>query len=150
MPHWRKICCPIDFSAPARAALEEAARLAVDLDAELILVYVRHRSAPASESPLAPPSPPRSTQDQDQEQFAAWITHAQQLAPARVNSVELSGDAAEKIVSFAAEFGCDVIVMGTHGRTGLKHLAVGSVTEKVIRLSSCPVLVIPHDVQAIS
>ena len=150
MPHWRKICCPVDFSGPARAALEEAARLARDLDAELILVYVRHRSAPASESLLAPPSPARSTQDRDQEQFAEWIAHAQQLAPARVNSVELSGDAAEKIVSFTAEFGCDVIVMGTHGRTGLKHLAVGGVTEKVIRLSSCPVLVIPHGVRTIS
>lgn len=80
-------------------------------------------------------------------QFAEWIAHAQRLAPSRVNSVELSGDPAEKIVGFAAEFGCDVIVMGSHGRTGLRHLAVGDVTEKVIRTSSCPVLVLRPGMQ---
>lgn len=145
MAHWRRICCPVDFSAPARAALEEAARLAPALDAELILVHVRHRSASASGSPLAPPAP--GARDGDDVQFAEWIAHAQRLAPSRVNSVELSGDPAEKIVGFAAEFGCDVIVMGSHGRTGLRHLAVGDVTEKVIRTSSCPVLVLRPGMQ---
>lgn len=52
------------------------------------------------------------------------------------------GDAGHGIASFAKEFDADVIVMPTHGRTGLKHLLIGSVAERVVRLSHCPVLIL--------
>jgi nucleotide-binding universal stress UspA family protein len=145
MPHWRRICCPVDFSAVARAALEEGARLATELDAQLVLVHVFHDNSPSEESILAPPPPSGRAREGDEQQFTAWIEDAQRLAPGRINSVELSGDPAEKIVGFAKEFACDIIVMGAHGRTGLKHLARGSVTNRVIRSSSSPVLVVPED-----
>jgi nucleotide-binding universal stress UspA family protein len=53
-----------------------------------------------------------------------------------------AGDAAEKIVEHAGRLDADLIVLGTHGRTGLKRLLIGSVAEKVVRLASCPVLVV--------
>ena len=54
------------------------------------------------------------------------------------------GHPAETIVRVARERGADLIVMGTHGRTGLQHVLLGSVTEHVVRLASCPVLTIRH------
>ena len=53
-----------------------------------------------------------------------------------------TGDPADAIVSEAAQLGADLIVMGTHGRTGLQHVLLGSVAEKVVRHASCPVLTI--------
>ena len=53
-----------------------------------------------------------------------------------------SGPAAETIVQIAQERAADLIVMGTHGRTGLRHLLLGSVAEKVVRLAPCPVLTV--------
>jgi nucleotide-binding universal stress UspA family protein len=53
-----------------------------------------------------------------------------------------TGPAAETIVQIAQERAADLIVMGTHGRTGLRHLLVGSVAEKVVRLATCPVLTV--------
>ena len=47
-----------------------------------------------------------------------------------------------EIVRVAEENGCDLIVMGTHGRTGVKHLVLGSIAEKVVRLAECPVLTV--------
>lgn len=53
-----------------------------------------------------------------------------------------TGDAAVKIVEMSAKLNADIVVLGTHGRTGLKRLLIGSVAEKVVRLAGCPVLVV--------
>ena len=55
-----------------------------------------------------------------------------------------AGNPADAIVRFAKERGADLIVMGTHGRTGLQHVLLGSVAEKVVRLAGCPVLTVRH------
>ncbi len=54
----------------------------------------------------------------------------------------LSADPAGAILSVAGELGCDVIVLGTHGRTGLRRALLGSVAEQVVRKASCPVLTV--------
>lgn len=54
------------------------------------------------------------------------------------------GKPADEIIKFAAEHGVDTIVMGTHGRTGIRHLLAGSVAERVVRASTVPVLTIRH------
>ena len=54
------------------------------------------------------------------------------------------GPPAETIVWYAREHDCDLIVMGTHGRTALKHLLLGSVAEKVVRRAHCPVMTVRH------
>ncbi len=64
---------------------------------------------------------------------------------AHVPTVEIhtdTGDPAEKICAIAADVDADMIVIGTHGRTGIKRLLIGSVAEKVVRLAGCPVLVV--------
>lgn len=58
------------------------------------------------------------------------------------------GAAASTIVEFAAREGVDMIIMSTHGRTGLKHILIGSVTEKVVERAPCPVLVVPRQREA--
>jgi universal stress protein A len=140
---WRRICCPVDFSECSRVALGEAVRLARDLHAELLLVHVLHRgSVAAGQSPFAPPEH-RAHQDATGEagrELAAWTQEAQRAVP--TTSVELSGDPAPEVVRFASEFGCDLIVVGTHGRTGLARAALGSVAEAVVRSAPCPVLVV--------
>jgi nucleotide-binding universal stress UspA family protein len=78
-------------------------------------------------------------------------THAQQQtqkALARVQQAGLQGDSVivegtpfQTIINTAKDQGADLIVMGTHGRTGLTHALMGSVAEKVVRLAPCPVLV---------
>ena len=55
-----------------------------------------------------------------------------------------AGNPADAIVRVAKERGADLIVMGTHGRTGLQHVLLGSVAEKVVRLAGCPVLTVRH------
>jgi universal stress protein A len=52
------------------------------------------------------------------------------------------GTATDQIVGAAVDYGSDLVVMGTHGRTGLEHLLLGSVAEQVIRLAPCPVLTV--------
>jgi nucleotide-binding universal stress UspA family protein len=69
------------------------------------------------------------------------IPHARQDAWA---AEVATGHPAEAIVRFAAERGVDLIVMGTHGRTGLQHVLLGSVAEKVVRLAPCPVMTVRH------
>jgi len=139
MTPWRKICCPIDFSGASRVALEQAAELALHLRAELLLVHVVHTTGAGAL--FAPPGRQRPAHDDGQE-LQAWTRDAQERVHGLATSVELGGDPATEIARFAGEFGCDVIVMGTHGRTGLRRAAIGSVAEGVIRAARCPVLVV--------
>lgn len=70
---------------------------------------------------------------------------AKEIGIKNIKTVSQSGITYQKITEFAAEENIDLIVMGTHGRSGIAHFLIGSVTEKVIRTAPCPVLVIrPH------
>jgi nucleotide-binding universal stress UspA family protein len=140
MSQWRRICCAVDFSEPSRVALDEATELARQLHAELLLVHVRQRSAfAASDVPFAPPGHGGGTDDAEQ-LLQAWTQRAQSAAP--TTSVELRGHPAQEIVRLAREFACDLVVIGTHGRTGVRRAALGSVAEEVVRTGPCPVLVV--------
>ncbi len=146
MPEWKKLVCPVDFSAAARAALEQAAGIARREAAELFVLHVRHGGSGATDAIGAPPPHGAAPAADDPEALLeAWTRDAQQLAPGSVTSVELAGDAATEIARFADEFACDLIVMGTHGRSRIAHLALGSVAEKVIRATRRPVLVVHED-----
>ncbi|MBK6518048.1 MAG: universal stress protein [Polyangiaceae bacterium] len=67
--------------------------------------------------------------------------HPTAVAPTLFHHVD-TGDPADKIVALAAKLNADLVILGTHGRTGLKRLLIGSVAEKVVRLAGCPVLVV--------
>ncbi len=143
MAAWRRICCPVDFSEPSRAALREAADLARRFGAERVLLHVVEPAAPAgSELAFAPPpaaEPPATAPAP----LGHWEAEARAIAGPVVRSVELGGDAADEIVRYAREADCDLVVMGTHGRTGWRRLVLGSVAAAVVRQTTCPVLVIP-------
>jgi nucleotide-binding universal stress UspA family protein len=144
MSTWKKICCPTDLSEASRAALGQAAAIARESRAELILLHVSARGGHAAggEALLAPPPRPAVHPDRDEGRLKIWTEEAERLAPGAVTSIELMGSPAEEIVRCAREFGCDLLVMGTHGRSGIGHLALGSVAEAVIRAAPCPVLVV--------
>jgi nucleotide-binding universal stress UspA family protein len=100
---------------------------------------------PALERRLGTPMPPQPTVVFDDHTEAA-LTQLRDLMPASFQGAwdadVAAGPPAETIVRFAQECGADLIVMGTHGRTGLQHVLLGSVAEKVVRLAPCPVLTV--------
>jgi universal stress protein A len=145
MAEWKKILCAIDFSDLSRAALAEAAALARRLDAELALVHVYEPPPPVALDVVVPTEGLFETAAADIEsRLASWTTDAQTLAGRPVRGVVRVGTPATEIVHCAAEDRADLVVVGTHGRSGLKHLVLGSVAERVLREAACPVLVV-HD-----
>jgi universal stress protein A len=144
MDLFQRILVPTDFSAPA----DEAARIAVDLsrryDASITLVYVYEPPTYAlPESGLA------FTTTQLDEAFAAFrrllattSDRARERGATKVETQLSYGFAAREITSLASAGAFDLIVMGTHGRTGLSHLLLGSVAERVVQTAHCPVLTV--------
>lgn len=127
-----------DFSQRADLAFQLACSLAQDHGARLIVLHV----VPAAGAPTA---------GQTQEE-ALWETlrGLQERYPHLRMELRLAhGDAAAETLHLAKEAGCDLIVMGTHGRSGVGRLLLGSVAEAVLRQAACPVLTVkdvPPDV----
>ena len=136
------ILVPIDFSEYADQALDYAIALGKPLQAHLTVLHVIHLTPWAMGDMVT--SFPGTFLEQVE-------TEAQQLMQAslgRVHDAGLQGETVivhgvpfQVIIETAKDKGVDLIVMGTHGRTGLPHTLMGSVAEKVVRLSPCPVLV---------
>ncbi len=143
MFEWKKICCAVDFAAPSRAAMEQAADAARRYDAELALVHVIAPIPPA-DIDLAASSAEmaRITAEKQEEMLEAWRVDAEQRAGRAVRSHLLRGNPTDEIVRFAREERCDLLVVGTHGRSGVARVVLGSVAERVGRQSPCPVLVV--------
>jgi nucleotide-binding universal stress UspA family protein len=138
-----KILCPIDFSACSREALRTATELARDGSASLILAHVWEPPRWTSGEVMIAPEVIQSTTDADQAELEAWKTTAKQLGAREVGTRFLSGVAWDAIVALLkADPAIDLVVMGTHGRTGLQHVLLGSVAEKVVRHAPCAVLVV--------
>ncbi|MFW5911588.1 MAG: universal stress protein [Halolamina sp.] len=137
---FQRILVPTDGSEESNAAVERAVGLAAAFDAELHGVYVVNAGAVP-------------TTDVDvREQLFAEIERRGETAVDQVDSMAaeagvdvvtavVSGVPHERIVDYAEDEDVDLIVMGTHGRTGLRHTLLGSVAERVIRHSPVPVLV---------
>lgn len=133
-----RILVPTDFSETSDAALDYAKELAATLGASIHLVHVfedPYRVAAFAPEVYGGVSPGLRE---------AAIARAERELRARVpESFDLlTGPTAQAIVDCAAERGADLIVMGTHGRTALAHLVLGSVAEHVVRTARCPVLTI--------
>ena len=136
MPEWRKICCPVDFSGPSRLAMDSAADAARRWDADLTLLHVHPPGAGDAGSG------PSGTLREAEATLASWRGEAEFLAGKRVHSAMVQGQPAPEILRFAGEGRFHLIVMGTHGLTGLRRLVLGSVAERVLHQASCSVLVI--------
>lgn len=142
---WKRICCPIDFSDASRAAMEVAADLARRGGANLVLMHaypIPGYTFPDG-SVVASPKMMQELSDQAKKHLEEWRAEAEKLVGApRVRSETAVGEPAAEIVSFARASGIELIVIGTHGRTGLEHALLGSIAERVVRRAHCPVLTV--------
>lgn len=141
---WKRICCPVDFSDASRAALEVAADLARRFDAELTLLHaypVPGYTFPDG-SVVASSRMMQELSDQAERHLAEWRREAEKLGAPRVTYEKAVGEPASEILAFADDRRMDLLVLGTHGRTGLEHALMGSVAERVARKGRCPVLTV--------
>lgn len=141
---FHKILCPVDFSPCSREALKAAAELARESNATLVLAHVWEPSlwALGAGVQLAP-SVVGEMVSAEEAQLAAWQQEAMQLGARDVQPAFLTGAAWDQIVTSARDDrAIDLVVMGTHGRTGIRHVLLGSVAERVVRHAPCSVLVV--------
>jgi nucleotide-binding universal stress UspA family protein len=145
MPFARHILVPTDFSQASRLAVDAAAVLARQIGAKVTLVHVYDPGG------LQPPAAIGWT-DVQQKSLEADVRRSieegfEQLVRDHLSGVEVADrvlvhdpSPSHGICTYAERIGADLIVIGTHGRTGLKHLLIGSVAERVVRHASVPVL----------
>jgi universal stress protein A len=159
------ILAPTDFSTTANQALRYAFAEATQYQARLTLLHVvqHHPTTEVYYLKGAPPQPPNYVGELSgrlpsmppsapeilwRDYYEEAFTQLRDLVPASFSGpwdVQVtSGDSADAIVRMATELRADLIVMATHGRTGLQHVLLGSVTEKVVRHASCPVLTVRY------
>jgi nucleotide-binding universal stress UspA family protein len=133
----RHILAPTDFSEPSKRAVTYAFELAQKVDAKLSLLHVIEVPAYAIEVSL-----PLEALEQDARRELARMLPQAETAHVAVTRLVEMGMAYQKILETVAAEQVDMIVMATHGRTGLGHLFMGSVAERVVRTAPCPVLTI--------
>jgi nucleotide-binding universal stress UspA family protein len=135
------ILVPVDFSGYAEQALAYAIELARKLSARLTLLHVVNMMPISVGDGIALPY--SYIQELEAEVQRGMETYRQRVQDAGLEGTILveSGMPFQRIVDVARDQHVDLIVMGTQGRTGLAHLLLGSVAEKVVRLAPCPVLV---------
>ena len=126
----RHVLCPVDLSGAAAKALRYADALRSALGAELTVLFV---------DPVATERP----QDLEPREPTAFIA-ATVGSATDVRAIQRQGEPVDEILRTSAALDCDLIVMGTHGHTGVQRLLLGSVAESVLRRSLTPVLVVPH------
>ncbi|QDV33396.1 universal stress protein [Tautonia plasticadhaerens] len=141
-----RILAPTDFSKHSEAAVRTACELADRLGAELHLVHVLSDVVvPAGPDPMLissmPPEYYREVEAQARRTLET-LCPADWPRPRRVVAEARWGDAVDEIHAYAAEQAVDLIVIATHGRTGLAHVLLGSVAERIVREAPCPVLTI--------
>ncbi|MEO7731504.1 MAG: universal stress protein [Kofleriaceae bacterium] len=143
---FRKILCPIDFSPGSQQAMRTAVRLATEGDAELVLAHAWYLPpvATGGES-LMSADLVQQLSDDAQRALDDAVREATSLGARRVTPKLLKGVPWTAITDAAME-GVDVIVIGTHGRTGLARILLGSVAEAVVRHAPCPVIVVRPEV----
>ncbi|MFO0969921.1 MAG: universal stress protein [Gemmataceae bacterium] len=133
----RSILVPTDFSPTSDLAFRLACSVARDTGARITVLHVLTPPMVVFGEGIIPPVPPDYPRE--------WQDKLEAIQPPRHVPIEhrlIEGDPANTILDVAKEIDCDLIVLGTHGRTGLNRVFMGSVAEKVIRKANCPVLTI--------
>jgi nucleotide-binding universal stress UspA family protein len=137
----RRILCPVDFSDVSRRAFDYAVALARQHDAAVTLLYVAPLPVPLAAGP-----PGTSGASLDVGARERWTEELRHLVASagniRTEVLVEEGSAVAEILAKAALTGADLIAMGTHGRSGFERLLLGSVTDKVLRKASFPVLTV--------
>ena len=140
MDRYRTILCPVDFDENSLAAVTHAAQLAAEMNATLHLLHVISiiPTAPEIVQSLEPQSDLSARQRLQKiaDRELVGVKHQLHTKLAFASLIPRS------ILATAQELGADLIVMATHGRSGLPHLLLGSVAEAIVRNATCPVLTI--------
>lgn len=141
-----RIVCPTDFSPTSSRAVDYAAAMADSFGARLLLLHV----IPEMTYPLRSfgmsssfPHLKEELHKRAMESLEERLAKLREKLPNIDAQLELrDGEAHEIVLAFAKSENADMIVMGTHGHTGLKHALLGSTAEKIVRLAECPVLTV--------
>jgi nucleotide-binding universal stress UspA family protein len=140
MTDWTRIVCAVALDNDSRVLLDTASSLASKLGAELTLLHV----VPTGE-PKTMVAPPERIQALVTEAGLPLLDLAAKAASCLGRAVATRvehGEPASEILRTAQESGCDLLILGTHGRRGLGRALFGSVAEKVVRAAPCPVLTV--------
>jgi nucleotide-binding universal stress UspA family protein len=149
----RHILAPTDFSAPANQAVRKALALAQIFGAKLTILhvveppsYLVHDHAASHQAPLLL----KGMEEQANRKLAHVLSQLPK-AQVKITPRVVVGVPSQRITEAASTEHVDLIVMATHGHTGLRHLVLGSIAERVVRMAPCPVLTIrPPGVNAIT
>lgn len=143
MPSIKCILCPVDFSETSNYALAYATEMAHQFQANIKLLHVIQLPAhPMDTNDLMP------LEEFETEYAARFQEQLEKLVQresdkgVEVEGLQATGIPYDEIINAADELNADMIVMGTHGRTGLAHFLIGSVAERVVRMSPQPVLTV--------
>ncbi len=143
----QRILVPVDYSSCSRTALEFAMTLAAQLGASLDVVHAWDRPSYISDAVLNEPSSGtslvRMIQENAQRELDDFLGTAKQSNAATLTGRLISGAPASALLRELRHGSFGLVIMGTHGRTGLSQLLLGSVAERLVRLSPVPVLTVP-------
>jgi len=140
MAAWKRIGCAVDFSEGSHAALREASELALRFGADLVLLHAEEMPGVTEIPP--PQSVVESTRRELEAMLAKWKAEAALVLGRPVEGEMFPGPAAPALARAAADRRLDLLVTGTHGRRGFRHLVLGSVAERLVHLAPCAVLVV--------
>ena len=139
MPRFAHVLCPVDFSDISQHALDHAAAIAHRDHARLTVLYVFANLQVMDVPPLVLSPAERERIRVDLRRMCASVS-PEVCVDVRIQEAERVD---RTILAEQANLGADLLVLGTHGRSGFQHMMLGSVTEKVMRKASCPTLVVP-------
>ncbi|MGD0019409.1 MAG: universal stress protein [Candidatus Limnocylindrales bacterium] len=146
MPRLETILLATDGSAASEPASEQAIDLAVQVEARLLVVSVLASARQPSEAATAQGTSDAATHDSDSRDSMATraqgIVQRARAAGANATYLVWEGEAGEAIVAAADSENADLIVVGSHGRSGVSRFFIGSVSDFVVRHAHCPVMVV--------
>ena len=140
MPTFKHLLAATDFSEASRAAVEIARAMAGETGAALTVVHVCEVPGYSETGPI-PYDLAIPVVTQAHAELDPLMTHVREACPGASSIVRI-GAAPEQILAAAGDVRADLIVLGTHGRRGFSHAMMGSVAERVVRLSPVPVLTV--------
>ncbi len=143
MPRRQSLLCPIDFSNPSRAALRYATAIAERFQMRLTLLTVNDPLLAEAAALRAGPQWLPDDSERELRRFFEQTFEHRVIFPTQVDVLVTQGQPAQEILRVAREQRSDLIVMSTHGLTGVRKLFFGATTERVLRETDIPVLVTP-------
>jgi nucleotide-binding universal stress UspA family protein len=140
MKPFQTIDVPVDFSPASEEPFRLGQYLAQATSTRIVVLHVAHTSVVVSGGDVKTDPTRGESKDITEELRRTYPAGGPVQVEHRV--IVTQKDSGEHVLEMVEGLGCDLIVMGTHGRTGLTHLLFGSVAEKVMRKARCPVLVV--------